>query len=220
MILTSAGEIRLFLAILYTSGYAPLPRRRQYWEQADDVKNTAISKAMTRNRFEEIMQFLHLADNLKLSDNDRLAKVRPLLSAINERFLRYFPEQASLSIDESMVPYYGRHGMKQFIRGKPIRFGYKVWSLNTTLGYCIQFEPYQGAGVTDSSLGLGGSVIVDLMVELPEAKYQLFFDNFFTSIRLLNTLSDMSIGQCASESHREMSSNSTRTDEEGTTWHI
>jgi len=190
----SAGEIRLFLAILYTSGYAPLPRRRQYWEQADDVKNTAISKAMTRNRFEEIMQFLHLADNLKLSDNDRLAKVRPLLSAMNERFLCYFPQQASLSIDESMVPYYGRHGMKQFIRGKPIRFGYKVWSLNTTLGYCIQFEPYQGAGVTDSSLGLGGSVIVDLMAELPEAKYQLFFDNFFTSIRLLNTLSDMSIG--------------------------
>ena len=140
------------------------------------------------------MQFLHLADNQNLSASDRVAKVRPLLSMMNERFLRYFPQQACLSVDESMVPYYGRHGMKQFIRGKPIRFGYKVWSLNTTIGYCIQFEPYQGAGVTDSSLGLGGSVIVDLMAELPEAKYQLFFDNFFSSIRLLDTLSNMSIG--------------------------
>ena len=84
--------------------------------------------------------------------------------------------------------------MKQFIRGKPIRFGYKVWSLNTPLGYCIQFEPYQGAGVTDSSLGLGGSVVLDLMSELPPAKYQLYFDNFFTNIRLLNTLSDQDIG--------------------------
>ena len=190
----SANEIRLFLAILYTSGYAPLPRRRQYWEPADDVQNVAISKAMTRNRFEEIMQFLHLADNQNLAGSDRVAKVRPLLSLMNERFVKYFPQQASLSIDESMVPYYGRHGMKQFIRGKPIRFGYKVWSVNTPLGYCIQFEPYQGAGVTDSSLGLGGSVILDLMARLPEAKYQLFFDNFFTSIRLLNKLSDMSIG--------------------------
>ena len=30
------------------------------------------------------------------------------------------------SIDEIMVPYYGRHSSKQYIRGKPIRFGYKV----------------------------------------------------------------------------------------------
>jgi len=33
-----------------------------------------------------------------------------------------------------------------------------------------------------------------LISELPPAKYQLFFDNFFTNIRLLNTLSNMSIG--------------------------
>jgi DNA excision repair protein ERCC-6 len=188
------GDIKLFLAILFTSGYAPLPSRRHYWEPADDIRNIAISKAMTRNRFEEIMQLLHLANNENLTTGDKVAKVRPLLAMINERFLRFFPQQAALSIDESMVPYYGRHGMKQFIRGKPVRFGYKVWSLNTPLGYCVQFEPYQGSGVTDSTLGLGGSVVLDLISELPPAKYQLFFDNFFTNIRLLNTLSEMNIG--------------------------
>ena len=64
-----------------------------------------------------------------------------------------------------MVPYYGRNGMNQFIRvlGVPIRFGYKVCSVNIPLGYCMQFEPYQVTWVTDLSLGLGGSVIVDLM---------------------------------------------------------
>jgi len=70
-----------------------------------------------------------------------------------------------------MVPDYGRNGMKQFIRGKPIRFGYKVWSINNPLGYCMQFESYQGTEVTDLSLGLGGSVIVDLMARLPEAVF-------------------------------------------------
>jgi len=189
-----AGDIKLFLAILFTSGYAPLPRRRCYWEPAEDVQNLAISKAMTRNRFDEIMQLLHLANNENILGTDKVAKVRPLLGMINERFLRYFPQHAALSIDESMVPYYGRHGMKQFIRGKPVRFGYKVWSLNTPLGYCIQFEPYQGSGTTDSSFGLGGSVVLDLISELPPAKYQLFFDNFFTNIRLLNRLTDMGIG--------------------------
>jgi predicted glycosyl hydrolase (DUF1957 family) len=121
----------------------------------------------------------------------RVAKVRPLLAMMNERFLRFFPQQAALSIDESMVPYYGRHGMKQFIRGKPVRLRYKVWS--PTLGYCVQFEPYQRFAVTDSTIGLGGSVVLDLISELPPAKYQLFFDNFFTNIRFLNTLSDMNV---------------------------
>ena len=90
-----------------------------------------------------------------------------------------------------MVPYYGRHGSKQFIRGKPIRFGFKVWSLNTPLRYCIQMDPYQGAAVTDSQLGLGGSVVAKLTDCLPPAedKYTLYFDNFFTSLNLLQFLS-------------------------------
>ena len=189
----TAQELRLFLAILINSGYAPLPRRRMYWEPSDDVKNIAISNAMSRNRFEEIMQFLHLADNSNLGENDKVAKVRPLLAMLNERFLRYFAGPNIFSIDESMVPYYGRNTMKQYIRGKPIRFGYKMWCMNTPLGYCVQCEPYQGAGVTDAEVGLGGSVILDLISELPGVSCDLYFDNFFTSLKLINMLSSKNI---------------------------
>ena len=31
-----------------------------------------------------------------------------------------YPNETYFSIDESMVPYFGRHGCKQYIRGKPI----------------------------------------------------------------------------------------------------
>jgi len=140
---TTQNEFRLFLAILYNSGYATLPRRRMYWEPTDDVHNAAICNAMTRNRFEELMSFVHVADNENLIPGDKYAKVRPMFNALNKTFLASFPRQKNISIDESMVPYYGRHSLKQYIRGKPIRFGYKVWSANTPLGYCIQLEPYQ-----------------------------------------------------------------------------
>lgn len=43
-----------------------------------------------------------------------------------------------------MIGYYWRHSCKQFIRGKPLSFGYKVWCLNTPLGYNIGFDVYQG----------------------------------------------------------------------------
>ena len=44
-----------------------------------------------------------------------------------------------------MIPYFVKHNAKQFIMGKPIRFGYKIWVLTTPLGYDLQFEAYQGA---------------------------------------------------------------------------
>ena len=40
-----------------------------------------------------------------------------------------------LSIDESMMPYYGSHSSKMFIKGKSIRFGYKMWCLCESDGY-------------------------------------------------------------------------------------
>jgi hypothetical protein len=190
---TTSSELRLFLAVLFTSGYAPLPRRRMYWEPAVDVRNVAISGAMTRNRFEELLCNIHVADNDNLPPGDKMAKVRPLFTELNKRFIMCFPRQKNLAVDESMVPYYGRHSAKQYIRGKPIRFGYKVWSINTPLGYCAQMEPYQGAGVTHAELGLGGSVVVNLVKALPTDNYIVYFDNFFTSLRLLEQLSDLNI---------------------------
>ena len=63
---TSPEEMR-FLAVLFTSGYAPLPRRRLYWNPSDDVCNTAISRSMMRNRFEELMASVHVAHNNSLA---------------------------------------------------------------------------------------------------------------------------------------------------------
>lgn len=162
-----------------------------YWELAEDVHNNAVAKAMSRNRFDDLMKYLHFCENSKIDKNDKFAKIRPVMSMLNERWLQYFPGDAYLSVDESMVPYFGRYGAKQHIHGKPIRFGYKIWILATRLGYAVQGEPYQGKGTgsTNPEIGVGGSVVLDLIAELPQdRKYSLFFDNFFTSFRLLEEL--------------------------------
>jgi len=72
---------------------------------------------MSLNPFEEIIRYLHFADNLSLPAGDKLASVRPLYNMMNKRFLQYFPVEQHLDVDESTIPYYGRHSAKQFIRG-------------------------------------------------------------------------------------------------------
>ena len=47
-------------------------------------------------------------------------------------------------LDDSMAPYCGRHSCKQFIRGKPIRFGYKLWILVSSTSLPYHVEIYKG----------------------------------------------------------------------------
>ena len=134
------------------------------------VHNDAVS---ARNRFDEILKHLQLADNTSLDPNGKFSKVQPLLNKLNEQCLsNHLPEQ-TVSIDESMVSFFGRYGCKQFMKNKPVKFGYKLWVVATPLGYAIQFYPYMGKNNSfDPDLGLRGSVVDKLTDSLSKLQDQ------------------------------------------------
>ena len=82
---------------------------------------------LTQNRFEEILRYLHLADNAKLIQGDKLAKIRPFHNMMNQRFFNAFQFDQKFCVDESVIPYYGKHLENQYIKGKPIKFEYKIY---------------------------------------------------------------------------------------------
>lgn len=196
----NAGEMKCFLGILLLSGYVPVPRRRMLWENSRDSHNELVANSMRRDRFEATFTNLHVADNSNLVQEDKFTKLRPLFRLLNERFLLYAPLLDCFSIDESMCEYFGKHGCKQFMKGKPIRFGYKLWCICTPLGYLLSVEPYQGkygVNIADKNkLGLGGSVVTEMVTRM-KAKLQycfhVFFDNFFSSLKLVRTISTMGV---------------------------
>lgn len=193
----SESEMWCFLGVLILSGYNDLPRKHMYWENCSDTKNELVRNAISRDRFRYVMQNFHCCDNNNLNGDDKFAKIRPFINALNKKFLELAPVEEAHSVDESMVPYYGRHGTKQFIRGKPIRWGYKFWTGTTRLGYIEWFDPYQGSSCIIpnkyKNLGLGSSVVLQFADELqkrfPNLPFHLYFDNFFTSLTLLHQLS-------------------------------
>lgn len=85
------------------------------------------------------MQYIYCADNNNLDANDKAAKIRPLMDKLKQSFLEHFVPEEEINYDESMVKYLERHSCKQFIRGKPIRFGFKMWCLNSKDGYLTKF---------------------------------------------------------------------------------
>ena len=98
-------------------------------------------------------------------------------------------------VDESMIPYFAKHSTKQHITWKLIKFGYKFWCLNTNNDYLIQCNPYSGKGDYNPKLRLGGSVLTNLIQKLhSDFKFNVTFDNFFTSLNLLKMLAENAIG--------------------------
>ncbi|CAG4937378.1 unnamed protein product [Parnassius apollo] len=195
----TVSEMKCFLGILMYSGYVVVLRRFMYWETSTDADFRIVHNAMSRDRFTFIISNLYCCDNTVLGDSpDKFAKLRPLFDELNKIFTEMAPLEENYSIDEAMVPYYGRHSCKQFIRGKPIRWGYKLWVGATRLGYVIWFDPYQGKSSTIAEgykqFGLGGSVILEFADVLqgrdPTLRFHLFFDNYFSSIPLLHELSN------------------------------
>ncbi|XP_055910479.1 piggyBac transposable element-derived protein 2-like [Eupeodes corollae] len=138
-------DLKFCIGILLFSGYHSEAREFMYWKQAADTHVPIIANRMSRNRFQEIKRFIHFADNNTLDMNDTMAKLRPLSKLLCQKFQKWGYMYDHLSIDESMVTYFGRHSSKQFKRGKPVRFGFKNWMLCSKGGYMFEFDTYCGA---------------------------------------------------------------------------
>ncbi|XP_068213979.1 piggyBac transposable element-derived protein 3-like [Palaemon carinicauda] len=185
------------------SGYHTLPSRRLYWSLDADVGVELVAKAMSRDRFEEILRFLPSTDNQALNKDDKLAKIRPLMNHLNTRFAMAYPMDQHISLDEAMIEYFGRHGYKQCIRNKPVRFGFEAWCLNSPLGYLATFDVYQGTAFGlnrhyEERFGKGGDTLMILFEKLPsyikDIPVRFYLDNYFTSLPLVNHLQEINYG--------------------------
>ena len=179
------GELLRFLGIILLSGYHSLPSEQDFWSNQPDLLGVPIvSEALSSTPFLQIKPMFHLVDNHTIDgNNDKMTKVALLCNSLNESFVKYGFFQKYLSVYESMVPYFGHHSCKMFIRCKPIRFGYKIWCLFGSDGYPYHFTIYTGKG--ENSSGPLGSRVVNEKVDVIA---ELFFDNFFTSYNLLADL--------------------------------
>lgn len=182
--------LKRFLGFLLFSGYHRLPREEMYWENAEDSGISLIRSALTRQEYRDAKRNIHFADNDTPDKEDKMYKLRQLFVLLNNKFSQFGVFEKNLSIDEQMVPYFGRHSSKMFMKGKPVRFGFKLWCLCSSHGYLFKCIPYCGKTAHfDPDLGLGGSVVMQLLeiVETPSA-HTVHFDNFFTSHALLVSL--------------------------------
>ena len=196
----SRSELISFLGIQFLISYHRLPELSMFWEQQPDagLGLGIVQQSMTRDRFRFISKYLAVAIE---SDGepprpgearDPIAKIRPLVIALNDRYTHCRMPGEVQSIDESMVKFKGRSMIRQSVRNKPIKSGFKLWSRCGPSGYTYQFEVYTGktaAGLATSRKGESpGNIVLRLCDSLVDKGHIVAFDSYFTSVNLMDEL--------------------------------
>lgn len=192
---TNAVEIRAFFAVNIMFGIKQLPEIHSYWSKNPLLGVPEIQKVFSRNRFKKISQYLHLNDkNRDLprgnANHDKLFKVRPLLDSVVSSIRSEYRPKKNVSIDEAMIPFKGRLGMKQYMPLKPVKRGIKVWECaDASNGYVWNLSVYTGKERdANPEQGLGYRVVYNLTRPLVGKNHHVFIDNFFSSIALAENL--------------------------------
>ncbi|KAF3838885.1 hypothetical protein F7725_010653, partial [Dissostichus mawsoni] len=113
---------------------------------------------------------------------DKLFRIRPVLEALKETVRTAVDPEEFQSIDEQMIPFKGRLSIKQYIPKNP----------NPGV---LWIEVYQGAAVRGqiSQLGMAADVVIRLCDDIQQKHHKVFFDNFFTTIPLLQVLQSQGV---------------------------
>ena len=195
--MVSTEEMRSFLGVLLLTNYHSLPEEHHYWSTQPDLGVPAVYNTLSRNRYHEIKRYLLFAYNQRLTEGDKMSKISPLYNMLNCNLIQFGIFHEVLSVDESMVPYFGRLSAKMFIKGKPIRFGYKISCLCGSDGYSYHMQIYQGKQANANNQPPRTHVInnmVSIIFSNSNILYhQLYFDNFFCSQHLMNELAEKSM---------------------------
>ena len=186
------NEMAAFIGVNFIMSLDVQPGIKSYWSVGDILGNSRVKQVMTRTRFEEILQNLHFADNSKTeqagTEPDKAKKIRPLLSHFNKYFISAKQDSSKQSVDEHMCKFKGKSGMKQYMKNKPIKWGFKLWFRSCAkTGYLFEANIYCGKK-SQPEVGLGEGVVLDLTRNLHNYHITIHADNFFTSPTLARML--------------------------------
>ncbi|ETN14543.1 hypothetical protein PPTG_07571 [Phytophthora nicotianae INRA-310] len=202
-------EILQVLGLLIARMLCPQKRRfAARWSMTEDgaVPAGTFGRFMGRNRFQDILRDLHFVDNEGERPRDKLWKLRPVVTKLQDRFLAGWSLPAVFSFDEGVLPSISkRNTTPMFMPDKPHRYGTKMFmTCDARTAYCHRFEMYAGKRNTgdtgDSSFDhkTGAAAVVrNLKSVLHENRrhpwHLVVIDRFYSSVLLAIELLGMRV---------------------------
>ena len=88
--LTNFEKMKALIGFNYIMAVHQLQSRLKYWDSNNFVVNVGIQNIFARERYQDVLQNLYLADNTKQGKTDKVYKIRPIIYHLNESFQTLF----------------------------------------------------------------------------------------------------------------------------------
>jgi len=185
-------EILAFLGLHIAMGIVNLPSLHDFWSTEPIFQHQWFGSIMRRDRFKQILRYFHCANQTGYiprgqSGHDPLYKLREIIDVLSERFLALYSPNRELSIDESLIGTKCQVPFLQYMPKKPTKWGIKVWvCADAKTAYISKFSIYTGKENDDNSgKQLAHRVVMKLLQPYLGKHYKVYFDNFYTSPKLV-----------------------------------
>ncbi|XP_071056471.1 piggyBac transposable element-derived protein 4-like [Onthophagus taurus] len=125
-------------------------------------------------------------------------EVMDLIVTETNRYQNILTPGKEVVIDESMIPWRERLGMRQYIKNKRHKYGVKLYKLCTLEGYTIKVKMYCGKedNPDNSSDSHTVKVVMNLMDNLLDSGRILYGDNFYSGVPLVKKLQERKTFYC------------------------
>lgn len=142
----TSSDIKAFFSFNGLMGVFKYPRIHLFWNQLYGMQE--IMATMTKNRFFQLRNNLHVVDNLAVSQDvkssNKLWKVQPVIDTVRNQGMKIERTKGNYSLDEQMIPFSGKCIVKQYVRNKPRPVGLKNFVITDSDGLMFDFIIYQG----------------------------------------------------------------------------
>ncbi|KAK3701965.1 hypothetical protein RRG08_017855 [Elysia crispata] len=138
-------ELKQTIGIYLLMGVIRLDSQRDYW--AEETRIDQIASVMPRDRFESILSSIHFVNNMEKEKErtGKIWKISPWLDRLRTQCLSATPPTEYSSVDEMIIPFQGKFSkIKQYVKGKPHPWEFKIWARTDSSGVLQDFELYQG----------------------------------------------------------------------------
>ncbi|XP_067947266.1 piggyBac transposable element-derived protein 4-like [Watersipora subatra] len=183
--------MRAFIGILLNMSLVRKHLFHSYWDTTHFSQDMPVfRKTFKLETLKLILRFFHVSDRNKepkwcSPEHDQIYKFRPVFDHLNATWSQQYKLPCTISIDESIDGFKGRHNLVKYIRiKKHYQWGPKEYNLcDAKTGYCFR-TLYHASGMPTSVHGQPYKVCETLMSGLFERNHHLVVDNYYTSVPL------------------------------------
>jgi hypothetical protein len=190
---TTPAEMKAFIALVIYQGVIRKPDSRMFWSTSAIVETPFVPSVMSANRFYLLERCLHFTDtSIPLPPTASatakvLWRIDPFFTPLIANFRTVYTPTQCIAVDESLMLWKGRLGVKQYIPLKRARWGLKSYELcEAGSGYIWNSIVHTGRAdqmnLVHSSDGLTSSrIVLTLMEGLLGLGHRVYMDNFYSS---------------------------------------